>query len=160
MVRRRRVRPSVAISSSQRAVRVPRKRIAELIALTAREEGVRLEEVDVAVVRRQEIAALNHEYLGRRGATDVLSFDLTDESDAGLRCQVVVCGDVAARQGPRHGVSAQCELLLYVLHGLLHVLGYDDQTAAAADRMHRRQQELRDALTRKQRRRRRRSRSR
>ena len=134
--------PTVAITSTQAAVRVPRKRIAAAVARLARREGARLTHVDVAVVTGREMAALNRRYLGHLGATDVLSFDMSDELSNGLVAQVVVCGDLAARQGPRHGHNGQRELLLYVIHGLLHLMGYDDGAPRAAKRMHAREEAL------------------
>ena len=130
------------ISSSQRAVRVPRKRIVELAAFVARAEGVRLADLDVAVVGADEMAALHRRFLRRRGATDVLSFDLSEPGAAARSVQVVVCGDVAAAEAAARRLRPQHELMRYVAHGLLHVMGYDDRTAAEAATMHARQEEL------------------
>jgi probable rRNA maturation factor len=135
----------VLISSSQKAMRVPRKRIAELVAFTAAAEGAPLAEADVAVVTSRRIARLNRLYLNRPGATDVLSFDLSGPAERAIRAQIVVCGDVAAAQARRRKCSAARELMLYVVHGLLHVMGYDDSTPAAA-KMHARQEQLLDAF--------------
>ncbi|MBS3734429.1 MAG: rRNA maturation RNase YbeY [Phycisphaerae bacterium] len=141
-------RDNIVISSHQRAMRVPRKRIAELVAYVARREGARLGEVDVAVVSRQRIATLNRRWLGRRGATDVMSFDLS-APDEPLTAEIVVCADVAVAEARRRGHGPQRELLLYVAHGLLHLLGYDDAGGAAeARRMHARQEELLEAFLR------------
>ena len=136
------LRPTVEIVSSQEAVRVPRKRIADIVAKISRQEGVRLSHVEVAVVAGGEMAAMNRRHLHHAGATDVLSFDLSDDFTDGLVAQVVVCGDVAAREAPIHGHIAQRELLLYVIHGLLHLTGYDDTTPRLAARMHARAEEL------------------
>ena len=138
--------PRVLISSSQKSLRVPRKRIAELAAFVARAEGVRVAEIDLAVVESDEIARLHRRYLGRGGVTDVLSFDLSDSSSGGLYAQIVACGDVAAREGRLRGVGPQRELMLYVVHGLLHVMGYDDDTDSAAAEMHAREQQLLEAF--------------
>lgn len=138
----RRPQPVVRISSEQRTLRVPRKKITRLVNFVARREKARIVEVDLAVVSSRRIAALNRRWLAHRGATDVISFDLTGPEDDGLWAQLVVCADVAARQGPRHGHTAQRELLLYVLHGLLHLLGYDDQAPADATVMLARQEKL------------------
>jgi len=135
-------RPKVAISSTQRAVRVPRKRLAELVGFVAAEEGVRVAEIDLAVVTGSQMAALNRRYLRRGGPTDVLSFDLSEDAAEGICAQIVVCGDIAARQAKPRGGSAQQELMLYVVHGLLHLMGYEDATAGGAARMHARQDEL------------------
>jgi probable rRNA maturation factor len=75
----------------------------------------------------------------------VRSFDLTGPGDAGLVAQIIVCADVAVRESRRGGHSAQRELLLYAVHGLLHLTGYDDTTPPKAARMRARQEELLDA---------------
>ena len=136
------LRMTVEIVSSQEAVRVPRKRIAEVAAKIARQEGIRVSHIEIAVAAEDEMAAMNRRYLHHAGATDVLSFDLSDDVTDGLVGQVVVCGDVAAREAPIHGHSAQRELLLYVIHGLLHLTGYDDKTPRLAARMHAKAEEL------------------
>ena len=127
-------------------MRVPRKRLAELMKFVAEREGTRLAEVDLAVVGSDEIASLNRGYLRHAGPTDVLSFDLSDSSACGICVQLVVCGDVALEQARARGLSPQRELMLYVVHGLLHVMGYDDATVRGAARMRARQDELLDEL--------------
>lgn len=134
----------MAIASSQRAVRVPRKRIGELVGFVARAEGARIAAVDVAVVTAAEIAALNRRYLRHAGPTDVLSFDLSDADRAGLSAQIVVCGELAAAEARTRGIGPQRELLLYVVHGLLHLIGYEDDSVLGAARMRARQEELLD----------------
>jgi probable rRNA maturation factor len=138
----RRRKPVVSISSAQRAVRVPRQRIAALVEFVARRERLRLAEVDLAVVSAGQIASLNRRYLAHRGATDVLSFDLSESGRGGLCVQLVVCGDVAVAQAAARGLSSQRELMLYVVHGLLHQMGYDDSSIRGAAKMHARQEQL------------------
>jgi len=132
----------VSVSSRQKAVRVPRKRIAELVPFVAEAEGVVLAEVDVAVVSAEEIATLNRRYLRHAGPTDVLSFDLSRPGDRGLVAQLVVCGDVAVTEAAARGLRPQQELMLYVIHGLLHVMGYDDRRPPDAARMHAREEHV------------------
>ena len=150
-------KPAVVISSSQAVLRVPRKKIERLIAFVARAEGARIAEVDVAVVSSRQIARLNRRWLGCRGATDVISFDLSGPRDAGepISAQIVVCADVAVSHARRHNLPPQRELLLYVLHGLLHLIGYDDANTTAAAKMHARQEEILQAFMDQDRRRRR-----
>ena len=142
----------ISISSSQQAMRVPRKRLAELVAFVARRQHARLGEVDIAVVTGRQIAGLNREYLHRRGPTDVLSFDLSTSPEAPLTAQIVVCADLAVREAHRRGHGPQRELMLYVVHALLHLLGYDDDTAPNAARMHAREDELLEQFRRRRRR--------
>lgn len=130
-------------------MRVPRRKLAELIGFVARREGARLVEVDLAVVDGERIAALNRRYGGRAGRTDVLSFDLSDAGQAAIVAQIVVSGDVAAERAATRGGSKQRELMLYVVHGLLHLVGYEDDTARGAARMHARQDELLEAFDRR-----------
>ena len=141
-------KPEVIISSSQKALRVPRKRLVELIGFVAAREGARIAQVDLAVVDSGEIAGVNRRFLGHAGATDVISFDLSDRAGAGLSAQLVVCGDVAVRQARLRGLKAQHELMLYVIHGLLHLMGYEDNSIRGGAKMHARQEELlREFLT-------------
>jgi probable rRNA maturation factor len=123
-------------------MRVPRKLIADLVAFVARREGTRAAEVDVAVVARGEITSLNRRWLGHARPTDVVSFDLSEGGGRGLSAQIVVCGDVAVREGRSRGTGARRELLLYVVHGLLHLMGHEDSTVRGGARMHAREEEL------------------
>jgi probable rRNA maturation factor len=134
--------PSITIHSRQDAMRVPRKRLRALLGMIARREKVRLGEIEVLVVGSREIARLNRNYLGHAGATDVISFDLTQPYESAVSGQLVLCAEVARQAAARHNEPAQRELLRYAAHGLLHLLGYDDQKAGAARCMRSRQEEL------------------
>ena len=146
----RRTGDLVRICSRQKTLRVPRRKIADLVAFVARSEKVALGDVDVAVVGAAEMARLNARYLSHAGATDVLSFDLSGPTDgAALSAQVIVCADIAAAEARERNCSPRSELLLYVAHGLLHLMGYDDTTPPAAAKMRARQDELLEAFGRK-----------
>jgi len=142
----KRSHPDVTISSDQRAMPAPRKKLTEAIEFVCRAEDADVAAVDVAIVTARRIAALNRRWLRHAGSTDVLSFDLTGPGDEGLVAQIVVCADVAVREARRRGHSPQRELLLYAVHGLLHLIGYDDTTPRKARRMRDRQEELLDAF--------------
>jgi len=72
----------------------------------------------------------------------VLSFDLSDATSTGLSVQLIVCGDLAATEAAARGLRPTHELMLYVIHGLLHVMGYEDKSARGSVRMQARQEEL------------------
>ncbi len=139
-------RPEVSIATSQRKLPIRPRRIADLVAFVAARQRVPLEMVDIHVVGARRMATLNRRFLGHDGPTDVLSFDLGPGPAGGLCGQIVVCSDVAIRQGRRRGHGPWREVLLYITHGLLHLTGYDDRTAADARRMHRREDELLEAF--------------
>jgi probable rRNA maturation factor len=78
-------------------------------------------EVSLSFVTPEEMAELHVRYSGEAGATDVLSFPLDED---GLLGDVVVCPSEAARNNP---VDPSAELRLLVVHGVLHLLGYDHE---------------------------------
>ena len=73
--------------------------------------------------------------------TDVLSFAYSDEGEP-LAGEIIVNAELAARQAAGRPHSAQDELMLYLVHGLLHLLGYDDHTEEDVGRMRRREHEV------------------
>ncbi len=81
--------------------------------------------VSIAVVDDSTIHALNVQYLRHDYPTDVLSFVL-EKSPERLEGELVVSADTAVREAQEAGWSPLDELLLYVIHGTLHLVGYDD----------------------------------
>jgi probable rRNA maturation factor len=106
--------------------------------------------MSIAVVGATAMATLGRRYLGLPGPTDVLSFDLgTDRHRGHVEAEIVVCADVARRRAGirnRSLQAARAELALYLVHGILHLAGYEDHTAAGFRRMHAREDELLAAL--------------
>ena len=132
----------ISISNRQRAVRISQERLRRLIRHVARSEGQRLAEVDLAIVGDDDIAGLNRDFRSHSGPTDVLSFDLSEAGRTGIVAQLVVSGSTAKKQGQARGTGAQRELMLYVVHGLLHLMGYEDLSIRGAARMHAREDEI------------------
>lgn len=81
-------------------------------------------EVAVTFLGPVRMRALNREHLGHDHPTDVISFALS-APDGSLVGDVYVCRSVAAKQAKRLGVPLRQELIRLVVHGTLHVLGYD-----------------------------------
>ena len=102
--------------------------------------------VSVAIVDDETMKSLNKRYLGQSESTDVISFDLRSETDdqneTQLDCEVIVNAERALNVTQENERSAEAEMLLYLIHGLLHQLGYDDKTNEQADRMHRKEDEF------------------
>jgi len=112
------------------------------LAAIAVRAGVRKGQISLAVVDDPCMARLHEQYRQTAGTTDVLSFDLRARPDDPLAAEVVVCLDEARRQAGRRGHETRLEALLYAVHGLLHMIGYEDATADQADRMHEREDQL------------------
>ena len=123
------------------AMRWLRDRAAEALARLDASGSVRVRLLDDAAM------ALQHErYKGVAGTTDVLTFDLRDDATGPLDVDVLVCVDEANRQAAKLGHAPERELLLYVVHGVLHCMGHDDHDESAAELMHRREDEILDAI--------------
>jgi len=155
---------SVSIQNRQRRLPVSPVRLRRLAARVLAAVDRSDCDVDVTVVDDREIRRLNRRYLGVGSATDVLAFDLTlhagapastparvEEMKVGARMmhrrapllgEVVISGETAARQAARLGVPVGLELDLLLVHGLLHLAGYDDHTPADARAMHEREREI------------------
>ena len=92
-------------------------------------------ELTVRLVDADTMAVLNQKWMGQDGPTDVLSFpmdELTpgsaeadDDQDSGYLGDIAVCPQVAVQQAPAAGHSTSDELELLIVHGILHLLGYD-----------------------------------
>ncbi len=85
-------------------------------------------DLTVVFVSRQKIAALNKQFLGRAYATDVLAFDLREHHKDVLRGDIIISTDAVVKQSRQFGQSRSRELALYMIHGILHLLGYDDHS--------------------------------
>lgn len=101
-------------------------------------------EVRARVVGDAEMARAHVSHLGEAGTTDVITFDLSEGAE--LDVDLLVCVDEARRQSAARGHPAERELLLYVVHGVLHCMGFDDHDEAAAMAMHRREDEVLAAI--------------
>ena len=99
--------------------------------------------LSVAVVDEETMSGIHERFLGKAGPTDVISFPLESREDGRVvEGEVVVCLDVAQRESAARIHSVDRELLLYALHGLLHLSGYDDSGGHDALRMHAREDEI------------------
>jgi probable rRNA maturation factor len=121
-------------------VGVPRKDLAAAAAYVLRSEGVREAMLSVALVTAPAMARLNRRHLGHGGPTDVIAFALRPPagSSRALRsapCALIgdiyICPAVARANAAELGVSVRQELLRLVVHGTLHVLGWDHAGGSA-----------------------------
>jgi probable rRNA maturation factor len=106
-------------------------------------------ELGVVVTTDEEVHALNKEYLGHDYKTDVISFGMESEDEfitpqerPAYLGDVVISYERAAEQGPKYGHTTEQEIATLMVHGLLHLLGYDDMEDEAREQMHTRQDEL------------------
>ena len=93
--------------------------------------------VGIALIDDAEIRKVNRKFLNRNHLADVISFDLSDYGmNSPKSFELAVNAEMAVREANLRGHSSEAELALYITHGLLHNLGFDDSTQAQAKKMH------------------------
>jgi probable rRNA maturation factor len=102
-------------------------------------EGIREGKVTLAFVNNPHIHRLNKQFLDHDEPTDVLTFPMSAPGAKKLEGEIVIGAEVARSQAAERGHDEQAELALYVIHGLLHLCGFDDTTAAATRKMRERE---------------------
>lgn len=127
---------SIDVIDRQSEFPVDADRIRLMIGQILTAEKIPSAEISVALVDDPAIHEVNREFLGHDYPTDVISFVLNAEADDAtpsrhLEAELIVSTQTAAREAAQHGWSAADELLLYVVHGTLHLCGYDDLTDEA-----------------------------
>ena len=118
---------TVEIANRQTNLPLDDARLEEAVRMILEQEAITHAQISVAVVDDATICELNRKYLARDEPTDVLSFVLERSQDH-LEGEVVVSAETAELAATWFNWPAQDELLLYVIHGTLHLVGYGDTT--------------------------------
>ena len=153
----------ILISNEQSTVAISEHELQRVATLTLQSEGVSSAEISIAIVDDSAIHRVNRDYLQHDYSTDVISF-LLDSGDADPRSvlskaavgqrgfgkwlhgDVILSGDTAEREAREYGWEPRSEVCLYLVHGLLHLCGYDDQTDEEQDLMRSREREILNEL--------------
>lgn len=135
--------PAIAVRNRQRGVNVELPdlqcfaglALTECLKLPGRKGGVlsKLDEIDVVLVSDGRMAELHQRFLNEPGPTDVITFQ---------HGEIVISAETAKRQARAFRTSMELELRLYIVHGLLHLHGFDDTTEGGAAEMKRVQEKL------------------
>lgn len=136
----------IDVSSRQRHLRVGVRKIRQAVRAALDAVGADGCEISIALVDDARIQEINRQYLDHDRPTDVISFDLSEGPDEGPvhngsrvpgpSGEIIVSAERAVLVAAEHGGDSEAELLLYVVHGLLHLVDYDDRTTRDATRMH------------------------
>lgn len=118
---------TISVFQTIPAVRLPKKKLRDTAVNVLVGEGIHHATINIIVVSDDEIHSMNNEYLQHDYATDVLSFSLgeSDEIDG----EVYISLDTAKTQAIAYNVSITNELQRLTAHGVLHLVGYDDESA-------------------------------
>lgn len=141
----------VSVLNRQRKLHVDVKRIKTIVRICLNSLHVPKAEVCIVLVSDRSIQKLNWRYLGRKGPTDVIAFSLREglwgDINPYMIGDVVISLDTAFRQAQYLGTSLEEELEVLVVHGLLHLLGFEHTgSGREARRMWRKQKSIVDML--------------
>lgn len=136
----------IQISYEQSTLELNEESIRAVAKAVLEAEQVRSATISIAIITDEVMHELNRRHLDHDYPTDVLSFVLNsvptkppiDELDG----EVIVSADTARRESAARGVDAREELLLYLVHGLLHLCGYDDHSDIDRSAMRQREQAI------------------
>ncbi len=120
--------------SNEHAFPLDEARLKKGVRAVLQDAGYKNGEISIAVVADAEMHALNRKYLDHDYPTDVLSFML-EEEDGRVDGEIILSSDYAAREAEIYKWTAEDEILLYVIHGSLHLVGHDDQDPASKQKM-------------------------
>lgn len=120
----------ITIQNLQKKIPLNFSQLKKIILKILAEKKIKLADLSVVFVSAQKIAALNKKYLHRSYATDVLAFDFLEEKASNKKNQicgeVIISTDAVIKNSKEFNTHIDAELALYVIHGILHLLGYDD----------------------------------
>ncbi len=118
----------IEITDRQTDVKVDHARLEEIVVETLKDAAC-TQSISIALVTAAEITELNRTYKKRDAVTDVLAFPMDDD----LLGDVVICPAKAAEEADARSRDVMDEILLYSVHGTLHLLGYDDAEGKAEE---------------------------
>ena len=104
-------------------------------------EGITEAKISLALVTDDKIAEINKRFLDHDGPTDVITFPLSNPKAKKLEGELVLGANVAQREAADRGHDVHTELCLYVIHGVLHLCGYDDRNAKDKAAMRKKERE-------------------
>lgn len=104
--------------------KIKKEWVEQSIKFVLRAVGVKNAEISIAIVGDQEMKALNKRWRGENRVTDVLSFTYEKKPLVG---EIIICYPQAERQARGHGHSVKQEIKILLVHGLLHLCGYDHE---------------------------------
>lgn len=138
----------IIVKNLQNRIPVNSKKIVKTVQRVLSQEGIKKSgEITLCFVNDAKIKALNLKYLGRNNPTDVMAFDITEPKDKDkIFADIAVSTERAIDNARTFKTSPYFELYLYVIHGVLHILGYDDKSKKDKLVMRKREKDILKAL--------------
>jgi probable rRNA maturation factor len=123
---------NVVIANRQRTKKINTRFLKQIVLELFAELEISEAELCIHLVGAKEMARVNWQFLQHEGSTDVITFDHSDlkfeirNSKFEISGELFICADDAVKQAKQFGTNWQAEVVRYVVHGILHLLGYDD----------------------------------
>jgi len=141
----------ISLENLQKKVSLNSSQILKIVKSILRYERIEKASLTIVFVTRQKIRSLNKKFLRRDYATDVLAFDLNDQASLKrkpspkpktLVGDIIISTDAALKNAKAYETTLAQELTLYIIHGILHLLGFDDHAPRDIQKMRKKEQEL------------------
>jgi probable rRNA maturation factor len=132
----------VEISDNQSHLAADHDLLTGLVSRTLASYGFERASISLALVDDATIRSINARHLGHDWPTDVISFRLSDSDDPAFAGELVVSAEMAAATARDAEADSRAELALYVVHGLLHLCGLDDQDPETEAEMRRSEERI------------------
>lgn len=136
----------IEITNQQRIKRINRKRINYILRRITALLGLSSQKITFVFCDNRFIQKLNKKYFKKDIPTDVIAFPLAANPQEQYLGEVIISVEQAQRVGKELGLRWQDEILLYLIHGILHLIGYDDRTRHNRQRMQRKEKRILSAL--------------
>jgi len=139
---------NIVIANRQRTKRINARLLKQIVDALLAELAVTEAELGINLVAAREMTLVNETFLNHTGSTDVITFDHTEKRRAKgrkskeLHGELFICIDDAIAQAKEFKTNWQSEIVRYVVHGVLHLLGYDDLKPQLRRRMKREENRL------------------
>jgi probable rRNA maturation factor len=147
---------NIVIASRQRTRKINPRRLKQIAAALLADLRIGEAELGINLVAAREMTLINETFLRHEGSTDVITFDYSDSAGGGagsfkkkklepphvgscncIHGEIFICVDETILQAKQFKTAWQSEIVRYLVHGVLHLLGHDDRNAAARREMKR-----------------------
>jgi len=139
---------NISIIDEQKALSLSHDTMREAVLCVFESEKISCDEVEIHLVDQEKICILHKEFFQDPSPTDCISFPIDDPSESRF-CflgMVFICTDIAIEYAKEHDHDPEEEALLYLIHGLLHLIGYNDLTEEEQSIMRKKEKSCMDLL--------------
>ena len=137
----------IRIEDQQKTIPLKPAVLRKIVQKILRHEKISRAALSFVFVTDQKMRAFNKKYLGRDHTTDVLAFDLKEDRPVGTKARslegdIIISATTACKNAKAFKTFPQHEITLYIAHGILHLLGYDDHSPKDIKKIRAKEQEL------------------